>query len=156
MNINLTLIGQSISFALFVWFCMHYVWPPIISALRTRQEQITEGLDMAERSKRDLANTQEQVKEELSKAHTQGTEIIDQANRQAKRILQEAKDQSQGEARRQKELAAVEIEQERNRALESLRTHLSRLVVEGTEKILQKSIDVDTHREALEKLSRDL
>ncbi|MCP1366253.1 F0F1 ATP synthase subunit B, partial [Halomonas sp. BBD48] len=32
MNINLTLIGQTIAFAIFVWFCMKYVWPPLIQA----------------------------------------------------------------------------------------------------------------------------
>ncbi|MGO2055620.1 MAG: F0F1 ATP synthase subunit B, partial [Halomonadaceae bacterium] len=28
MNINMTLIGQTIAFAIFVWFCIKYVWPP--------------------------------------------------------------------------------------------------------------------------------
>jgi len=44
VNLNLTLLGQMISFAIFVWFCMKYVWPPIMSALEERQSKIAQGL----------------------------------------------------------------------------------------------------------------
>jgi F-type H+-transporting ATPase subunit b len=156
MNINLTLIGQSISFILFVWFCMRYVWPPVISVLRERQQRITEGLDMAERGKSDLAAASARADKIMEDARAQSAEILEQADRQARQILQDARTNAQEEARRQQELASTEIEQERNRALEGLRSHLSRLVIEGAEKVLEKSIDADTHRETLEKLSRDL
>ena len=47
MNFNATLIGQMIAFAIFVWFCMKYVWPPIMAALEDRQKQIADGLAAA-------------------------------------------------------------------------------------------------------------
>ena len=50
MTINATLLGQAISFALFVLFCMKFVWPPLIGALRERQATIAEGLAAAEKS----------------------------------------------------------------------------------------------------------
>lgn len=156
MNINLTLIGQSISFALFVWFCMRYVWPPLIGALHERQERITEGLSMAERGKREMAEAQDKAKESLEGARLQGVELIAQANIQAKRIVEEAKQQAVEEARRQKELAVAEIEREQNRARERLRSHLGSLVIQGAEKVLQKSIDADTHSEVLTRLSKEL
>ena len=49
MNINLTLIGQSITFFLFVWFCMKFVWPPVVTALEARRKQIADGLAAADR-----------------------------------------------------------------------------------------------------------
>ena len=51
MNLNATLIGQLIAFALFVWFCMKFVWPPIINAIETRQSQIANALASAEAAK---------------------------------------------------------------------------------------------------------
>ena len=33
MNINATLILQSLAMLIFVWFCMQVVWPPILKAL---------------------------------------------------------------------------------------------------------------------------
>ncbi len=60
MNINLTLIGQLIAFGLFVWFCMKFVWPPIINALEARQEKIAKGLAAAEEAKFSLEQAQAQ------------------------------------------------------------------------------------------------
>ncbi len=54
MNINSTLIGQAIWFALFVFFCMKFVWPPISRALEERKQKIAEGLSAADRAERDL------------------------------------------------------------------------------------------------------
>ena len=54
MNINATLIGQSVAFFIFVLFCMKFVWPPVIAALQERQKKIADGLDAANRAARDL------------------------------------------------------------------------------------------------------
>ena len=51
MNLNATIIGQMIAFALFVAFCMKYVWPPIMAALEDRKKKIADGLAAAERGK---------------------------------------------------------------------------------------------------------
>ena len=50
MNINLTLIGQAIAFAMFVAFCMKFVWPPLINAISERQRKIADGLNAAEKA----------------------------------------------------------------------------------------------------------
>ena len=52
MNINLTLIGQAIAFAMFVAFCMKFVWPPLINAISERQRKIADGLNAAEKAKK--------------------------------------------------------------------------------------------------------
>jgi len=51
MNLNATIIGQMIAFALFVAFCMKYVWPPIMAALEDRKKKIADGLAAAERGR---------------------------------------------------------------------------------------------------------
>ena len=68
MNINMTLLGQAISFAIFVWFCMKYVWPPLTAALAERQQKIAEGLNAADKAQRDLASAKDQVDQELKAA----------------------------------------------------------------------------------------
>ena len=47
MDINATLIGQTIAMIVFVWFCMKYIWPPLLEAIEERQEKIAEGLAAA-------------------------------------------------------------------------------------------------------------
>ena len=54
MNINATLIGESIAFIVFVIFCMKFVWPPIMAAIEDRQKTIADGLAASDRAAKDL------------------------------------------------------------------------------------------------------
>ena len=100
MNINLTLLGQTIAFAIFVWFCMKYVWPPITQAMQERQKKIADGLDAAGRAQQDLKLAQEKVSNTLRETREQATQIIEKANKQANSIVEEAKQQAQAEGER--------------------------------------------------------
>lgn len=156
MNLNLTLIGQSVGFALFVFFCMKYVWPPITAALRERQTKITAGLEASKRAERDLELAQEKVGEQLKQAKEQAAEIIDQANKRGGQIVEEAKVQAREEGERLKAAALAEIEQETNRAKEALRAEVAELVVSGAEQVLGSSVDAGKHGEFLDKLAAGL
>ena len=92
MNLNLTLIGQAIAFAVFVWFCMKYVWPPVMQALQERQKKIADGLDAASRATRDLELAQEKADETLRESKEQAQQILEQANKRANQIVEEARD----------------------------------------------------------------
>ena len=54
MNFNFTLIGQLLAFILFVWFCMKYVWPPLLGVLEEREKEIADGLNAASEGRREL------------------------------------------------------------------------------------------------------
>ncbi|MBK8971086.1 MAG: F0F1 ATP synthase subunit B [Hahellaceae bacterium] len=156
MNINLTLIGQAIAFFVFVVFCMKYVWPPIIQALREREKKIADGLQAAERAARDLTLAQEKVTLELKEAKQQAAAIIEQANKRATQMIEEAKDSSRQEGERLIALAKAEIDQEKNRAKESLRAEVAALAVAGAEKILESAVDAKAHSKMLDKLAAEL
>lgn len=72
MNLNATIIGQSIAFAFFVWFCMKYVWPPVVAILEERANKIAEGLHAADRAEQDLVLAQERSSEQIKKAKQEG------------------------------------------------------------------------------------
>ena len=61
MNFNATLIGQMITFAIFVWFCMKYIWPFLIQAMEERNKRISEGLAAAQQGQKDLEEAQAKV-----------------------------------------------------------------------------------------------
>lgn len=90
MNINATLIGQSVAFFIFVVFCMKFVWPPVIAALHERQKKIADGLDAASRAARDLELAHEKVGQQLREAKAQAAEIIEQAKKRGNQIVEEA------------------------------------------------------------------
>lgn len=156
MNINLTIIGQAIAFFIFVVICMKYIWPPLVNALEERKKKIAEGLDAADRAERDLRLAQEKVAADLRESKEQAAAIIEQANKRANQIIDEAKEQAREEAGRVKTAAEAELQQEINRAKESLRSQVATLAVAGAEKILEASVDEKAHAELVDKLAAKL
>ncbi len=156
MDINLTLIGQSIAMLVFVWFCMKFIWPPIIEAIEERQKQIEDGLAAADRGQEKLVQAQAEADELVEEARHQATTILDQANARANEIVADGKADGAKERERQLAAATAEIEQESNRAREELRGQVSAVALAGAEKILNREIDAKTHDDILGKLAREL
>ncbi len=156
MSINLTLVGQLIAFTMFVLFCMKYVWPPLIAAMRERQEALNAGLEKAAEAEKQLEQANDAAAVELEEAKAQSANLIAQAQKRANQIVEEAKAQAEEESERVKAGAHAEIDQDINRAREALRARVSELAVEGAEKILEKSVDRGAHQELLDKLAAQL
>jgi F-type H+-transporting ATPase subunit b len=156
VNINATLIGQLIAFAVFVMFCMKYVWPPLMAAIEDRQKTIADGLAASERAEKDLELAQEKATDQLREAKQQAAEIIEQAKKRANQLVDE--ETQRGHAEREKIInqGYAEIEAERNRAKEDLRKQVAALAVVGAERILQREIDAAAQDDIVEKLVAEL
>ncbi|OGT91900.1 MAG: F0F1 ATP synthase subunit B [Gammaproteobacteria bacterium RIFOXYA12_FULL_61_12] len=156
MNINATLIGQTISFIIFVWVTMRFVWPPIMKALEERKTRIAEGLAAAERGLHEQELAKERAKDVLQEAKMIASDIVSQAQKRASEIVEEAKGNARTEGDRLMAAATAEIEQEANRAREHLREQLGSLVIRGVEKILEKEVDVTAHKGIVDKLAAEI
>ena len=152
----MTLLGQSIAMLVFVWFCMKFIWPPIMNAIEERQTQIADGLAAAERGQQSLDKAQAEAEDVVDGARKQATTILDQAHARANEIVAEGKADGTKERERQVAAATDEIEQETNRAREELRGQVSAIAVASAEKILQREIDSKSHQDILSKLAAEL
>ena len=156
MDINMTILGQTLAFVLFVLFCMKFVWPPLMAAIEKRQKEIADGLSSAERAKKDLDLAQNKAMEQIKEAKQQAAEIIEQANKRRAQIIDEANQDAMGERENILTQARAEIEAERNRAKEELRKHVALLAVAGAEKILERQIDKAANSDLVDKLIAEL
>ena len=156
MDINATIIGQTIAMIVFVWFCMKFIWPLIIEMLEERQTQIADGLAAADKGNRALEEAEAEKASILDAARGQAREIIDQANTRGSSIVDEARTEAGSEKDRILDSAQAEIEQEANRAREELRGEVSAIAVAGAEKILRREIDAAAHKDLLDKLAAEI
>ena len=156
MDINMTLIGQSIAMIVFVWFCMKFIWPPILAALEERQKQIEEGLAAADKGQEALVKAGAEADEVVAEARKQATSILDQAHSRANEIVADGKSDGVKERDRQLAAAKADIEQESNRAREELRGQVSAIAIASAEKILNREIDGKAHDDILGKLAQEL
>lgn len=152
----MTLIVQMVVFAVFVWFTMRFVWPPLAKAMEERQEKIAEGLSSAERGRRELELAQHRAKDEIKQAKANASDIIDKANRRASQIIEEAREDAKVEAQRQAKIAHDQLQQEVNKAKSELKTSFSSLAVAGAEQILQREVTKDVNSELLDKLIEEI
>lgn len=156
MNMNATLIGQLIAFAVFVAFCMKYVWPPLMAAIEARQKTIADGLAASERAEKDLELAQHKATEQLREAKSQAAAIVEQAKKRANQLVDE--ETQRGHSEREKIVASgyAEIEAERNRAREELRKQVAALAISGAQQILGREIDAQAQNDIVEKLVEEL
>jgi len=156
MNLNWTMVGQTITFIVFVWACWKWIWPLLINAMRERQQTIADGLASAERASKDLELAQERAGDQLRAAKEEAAALIEQARSRANQLIEEAKNEAREEGERLKEAARVEIEQEVNRAKETLRVQVAALAVAGAEKVLGETVDASRHSQLLDRLAAEL
>lgn len=152
MDINVTLFGEMITFAILVWVMMKYVWPPFMKMLEERQQKIADGLEAAERGQNDLKIAQESVKKQLRDAKQESSSILDNANKKAVEIIEEGKEEAGVERDKILTKAAQNIVVETNKAKESLQKQTAELVVAATEKILQEKVDGETQKKLVDTL----
>ena len=152
----MTLLGQSIAMLVFVWFCMKFIWPPIMQAIEERQTQIADGLAAAERGQQSLDKAQADVEEIIADARRQATGILDQAHARASEIVADGKNDGVKERERQLTAAKADVEQEANRAREELRGQVSAIAIASAEKILRREIDGKAHEDILSELAQEL
>jgi F-type H+-transporting ATPase subunit b len=141
VNINETLIGQMITFALLVWFTMRFIWPPLDKTMQARRETIAEGLAAAERGHKELELAKALAADVIRDAKIKAETNIDRARKEAAVIVEEARVEANRQRESIIEMGNAEVEQERRAAEEKLKKDLVNLVILGTEKLLKRNID---------------
>jgi len=152
MEINASLIGQAITFAILIWFTMKVVWPPLVRALDERSKTIADGLAAAEQGRQDMLKAEQAAATELEGAKQQSAEIVSQGEKRYAALIEEAKAASKIDADRIIANAKVEAEREIQRAKAELRDQVAALAVLGAEKILKREIDQTIHSDILRDL----
>ncbi len=156
MGINATLIGQMITFIVFILFTMKFVWPPIKQAMDEREKRIADGLASAERGQHELDQAKKDVDEQIREARQQGSEIIEQANRRGAEIVDEARVEARQTAERERAAAEARIRQEVNQATAALRKQVAVLAIQGASRILEREVDAKAHGAMLDELADQL
>jgi len=156
MSFNLTVIAQAVAFALFIWFTVKFVWPPMLRAIEARQKQVADGLAAAEQGKKSLESSSKQAEQAIQAARVRAAEIINQAEKRDAQMVEAAKAAAKEEGDREKAGARAEIEQQAQRVREQLRDQVAALAVAGAEKILRREVDAKAHAELLDGIKKQL
>jgi len=156
MDLNITLLGEIITFAVLIFVTMKYIWPPVTKAMEERQEKIASGLQAAERAENDLKIAQDKAKKMLSSAQKQAKTLLTKTEEEASKMLETSKLSAQKESDKILTNAEATIQKEKNIAKEELQKHLTDLVMINTKKILEEKLDARTQDKLIDQFIADL
>lgn len=156
MNLNATILGQMISFILFIWFCMKYIWPKIILIIEDRQKMIVQEFSNIEKQKEDLKIMHNESKKIINQSKKEAINIIKQANQEKVIILEKAilsamKKKKQVLLQAQSEIKIQEIQLKKK-----LTNEISTLVSIMTKKILVQFINQKNQKYDIENMIKNL
>jgi F-type H+-transporting ATPase subunit b len=156
MDFNLTLIGQTVAMIVFVWFCMRFIWPPVMKAIEQRRKEIADGIAAGEKGQRELAEARHGSEAILAEARQKAGQVVDLAHKRGSEMVGEAKNTALAEGERIVAQARSEAANERTRARDGLRNEVAALAVAGAARVLGREVDAKAHAALLDELAAEL
>jgi len=156
MDFNLTLIGQTVAMIVFVWFCMRFIWPPVMKAIEQRRKEIADGIAAGEKGQKELADARHGSEAILADARQKAMQVTDLAAKRGNELVAEAKGHATSESARIVAAAKSEAANESARARDGLRREVSALALAGAAKVLGREVDAKAHAQLLDELAAEL
>ena len=137
---------EIVSFGILFLLLYKFAFPGILSALEEREKKIKDSLDQAERHRAEAERKLKEYEAKLNAASKEAEGILTAAKERAQRLLEENEQRLTAEAERIKGDATREIDQERRRAIQEIRTQTTDLALMVAEKVVQRSLTDADHR----------
>jgi F-type H+-transporting ATPase subunit b len=150
---------EILSFGILLWVLYKYAFPPILETLDTRERKIRESLEQAERHRVEAEHRMQEYEAKLNAASREAEAVLIQAKERAQRLLDENEQRLGAEAERVKGEATREIDQERRKAIQEIRSQATDLALLVAEKVVERSLNDADHRrladEAIAAVAKD-
>ena len=145
-----TFIGQLVSFLILLGLLVYFGYKPIRKMLDERENRIRESMEQAEATKQEYECAKVAVQEQISKARQEGQTVISQATQIGDRLKEEAKEEARKEAQTIVARTRVELERERDKAIDDLRREFADTAILAAEKVINETLDKEKHRKLIE------
>lgn len=155
-----TIIGDFIliagSFLLLIFLVKKYAWGNITSILDARAEKITNDIDEAEAARKKAEELAAKREAELAGSRQEATTILETAKETAEKNKAHILSEANQEALRLKEKAQLEISQNKEEAMNSIKGDVADLTVNLAGKLLSQQLDFEGHRQLIDRYLNEL
>lgn len=151
-----TLLGQIITFSILVWVVMKYVWPPLMNAIETRQQEIADGLAAAEQGKQALLEADARKEEVLAEARSRAGQIVSEGEQRRNDLIAAARGDAETEKERILQQGRRDVELERAAMARDMQQQVGALAAVAAAEIVGREVDVAAHVDILESLKAKL
>jgi len=147
-----SLVVFLVNFVILLGILYLFAFKPILKLLDQRSERIRESLEAAEVATREASESQARTQEQLQEARREGQRLLDQARELAEKYREDEMEKARQEAEAFIARARKDIQQERDGAVDEVKSHFASLAIQAAERVIEKSLDADSHLELIGKV----
>ena len=156
LGINLpTLLAQIINFAILLGLLYLVAYKPIMRIFDERSRKIRESMEQTEFIKEQAAHAEEEAEKRIGEAAREGQEVVARAVRTGEEVGREAQQEARQEAESLIARARIEIQRERDDAIDELRKEFADLTILAASKVIDRSLDKEAHRQLIDKVLKE-
>jgi F-type H+-transporting ATPase subunit b len=156
LGINLpVLIAQVINFAILFGLLYLVAYKPLLRMLDERSRRVKESMEQTELIKEQAAKAEQETAKRIAEASKEGLKIIDQAVKTGEEVRLKAQGAAREEAGTLITRAQAEIQRERDEAISELRKEFADLTILAAEKIIDRSLDKEAHRQLIDQVLKE-
>lgn len=151
------LFWTALVFVCLVFVLAKFAWKPILNAVNEREKNISDSLELAEKTKAEMLLLQSQNENLLKEARAERDKIVKDAHEIAVKMVEDSKANAKTESAKIIASAHQAIEMEKAAAISELKAHVAALSIEIAEKIVKTELSSDEKQKALaSKLAEDI
>jgi F-type H+-transporting ATPase subunit b len=147
-----SLLVQIVNFGILFIILYFFAYKRILKMLDERAQKIKESVDQTEKIKDQAARAEEESRLRIEAGIKEGQELIAKASKAGEELRQHSQQKAQEEAQALIIRARGEIQQERDEAVGALRKEFADLTIVAAEKVIERSLDKQAHREIINKV----
>lgn len=143
------LFWQVVVFLAIFFILSRFAWKPITASLKEREQNIQSALDLAEKTRQEMAKLQSDNQKLLAEARAEREAILRGAKDTADKMVAEARDKAAAEGQRILEQAREAMQNERQALVAQMKKEVVTLSLGIAEKVLRKELADKTSQEKL-------
>jgi len=151
-----TFVFQIANTLILFLFLKKFLFKPVNEFMATREKEISDSYKEAEDLNVEAIDLKNQYLEKISKAEEEGRTIVKDAAKRAEIRAEEITKEAEAEIASAREKAKLEIEREKIKAINSLKDEIADIAVLTATKVIEKDVDVNTHRELIDKFINEV
>lgn len=156
MNLNATIFGQMISFVFFIWFCMKYIWPPILLNIKNRKKKIKNIFKKIDQEKKNIIQKKKKINIKIQHAKNYIKKIIEQAYKEKSIILEKNMCEITLLKKKIFNQANKDIKIMESNLREKLNKEIHEIVILIVKKVIQNSLTIQQHDQFIKKIILNL
>ncbi|MCO6018387.1 ATP synthase F0 subunit B [Carnobacterium divergens] len=134
-----------LAFLLLLLVLKKFAWKPLMGIMEERERQISKNIDSAENSRIEANRLAVEGKEKMDETRNEALTILNNARENGERIKRDMLEKAKEDAERIKAEAQLDIEMEKQKAIESVKSDVSQLSMEIAAKLIGKELTGEGH-----------